>query len=106
VVTRVRICEWPFYSITLAAHFLQTLLNVVEVLTSLKCLKDLCFKLFHCEIWGNYNVGGIATKLRNANSAFSRLEIQEIGVSEWKKTISVWNEVFGMFHHMGSVSAL
>jgi hypothetical protein len=104
VVTRVRFCEWPFRSITLAAHFLQTLLNVVEVLTSLKCLKTLRFSLFRGEVWVNHNVNDIATKLRDANSSFSSLEIQEGGANGWKRTISVWNDVFGMFHHMESVS--
>jgi hypothetical protein len=62
VVARVRFCEWPFRSITLAAHFLQTLLNVV-------CLKNLRFNLFRCGVWVNYNVNDIATKLQDANSS-------------------------------------
>ena len=95
----------PFARITLA-HFLQTLLNVVEVLTSLKYLKSLRFNLFRRENWVNHNVSGIATKLRNANSSFSFLEIREGGASGWKNTFSIWNEVFGVFHDMESVSSL
>ena len=84
---------------------LQALLDVVEVLTSLKCLNNLRFNLFRREIWLNHNVNGIATKLRNANSCFSYLEIREGGASGWKNTASVWNEVFGMFHDIESVVA-
>jgi hypothetical protein len=102
VVASVRLCEWPFRSITLAAHFLQTLLDVVEVLTSLKCLKGLHFNLSRRQVLVNHNVNDIATKLRDANSSFSRLEIQ----NGLKNAISVWNEVFGVFHHMEFVSAL
>src|SRR5258706_396799 len=83
---------------------LQTLLDVVEVLTSLKYLKDLRFSLFRRKIWVNHNVNGIATKLRNANSSFSYLEIREGGASGWKNSVSVWNEVFGVFYHIESVS--
>ena len=89
----------PCTRITLA-HFLQTLLDVVEALISLKCLKNLRFYLIknkNGEKRVNHNVNGIATKMRNANSSFSFLEIQGGGVSGWKKTIFVWNEVLGVF---------
>jgi len=100
--------SWPFRSITktLAAHFLQTLLNVVEVLTSLKCLKSLGFELVRREVWVDLNVNDIAIKLRNANSSFSYLEIQDDGGrGGWKLAIFVWNEVFGVFHRMESATA-
>jgi hypothetical protein len=85
---------------------LQVLLNVAEVLTSLKCLNTLRISLFHRETWVNHDVNGIATKLRNANSSFSFLEIREGGASGWKNTVFIWNEVLGVFHHMESVSGL
>lgn len=84
---------------------LQALLDVVEVLTSLKCLNNLRFNLFRREIWLHHDVNSIATKLRNANSCFSYLEIREGGASGWKNIASVWNEVFGAFHHIESVVA-
>jgi len=88
------------------AHLLQKLLNVVEVLTSLKYLKNLRISLFRREIWVNHNANGIATKLRNAIPSFSFLEIREGGASGWKDTVSVWNEDLGVFHKMESVSTL
>ena len=84
---------------------LQALLHVVEVLTPLKCLNNLRFDLSRSEIRLNHDANGIATKLRNANSCFSYLEIREFGASAWKNTTSVWNEVFGVFHHIESVVA-
>ena len=83
---------------------LQTLLDVVEVLTSLKCLKDLRLSLFRRKIWINHNINAIATKLRNANSSFSYLEIRDGVASGWKNSVSVWNEGLGVFHHIESVS--
>ena len=85
--------------------FLQTPLDVVEALTSLKCLKCLHFNLFRRTALVDPNINDIATKLRNANSCFSCLEILEGGEIEWKSAISVWNEVFGVFHSMDSASA-
>jgi hypothetical protein len=86
---------------------LQALLDVLQVLTSLKYLKHLRISL-GCRgyAWVNYNidVNGIATKLRKANSCFSFIEIRERGESGWKDTASVWNEAFGVFHYMQSVS--
>ena len=84
---------------------LQTLLDVVELLTSLKCLKDLRF-LLRGKPWINHNGNGIATKLRNTNSCFSYFEIQEPVWCGWKKCVSVWNEVFGVFHHIEFVLPL
>ena len=92
----------PCARITLA-HFLQPLLDIIEVLTSLKCLKNLRFSLIRGERRVNHNVNGIAMKLRNANSSFSFLEIQEGSVSGGKCTTFVWNEVLGVFRHMESV---
>ena len=85
---------------------LQTFLDVVEVLTSLKCLKVLRFSLVRRNILINHDANDIATKLRNENSSFSYLEIREDVASGWKNTVSVWNEEFGVFHHIKSVSQL
>jgi hypothetical protein len=82
---------------------LQTLLDVAEVLTSLKCLNTLRINLPQRETWVNHDVNGIATKLRNANSSFSFLEIRRGGGRGWKNTVSIWNEVLGVFHPMESV---
>jgi len=89
---------------TLAAHFLQECLNIVDVLTSLKYLKYLGFNLFRREVWVDLNINDIATKLRNANSSLTCLELRDSGGSGWKNAISVWNEVFGVFHQMESRS--
>ena len=88
--------------LTLPAHFIQTVLNVVEVLTSLKCLKDLHFDLFRRRAWVERNANCIATKPRNANSSFSYLEVRESRAGYWKNTICIWNEAFGVFHQMES----
>ena len=102
--------SWPFRSITrtLAAYFLQASPNVTEVLTSLRCLEHLRFDLYCRETWSDPNINDIATeiatKLRNANSSFSSLEIRGCNKSRWKIAISVWNEVFGVFHQRESVT--
>ena len=85
---------------------LQTVLKVIEVLTSLKCLTHLHFELFHREIWVNHDFNGLATKLRKANSCFSCIEIWERSANRREHTISVWNEVIGVFHHIEYVSEL
>lgn len=90
----------------LCSFSFKALLDVVEVLTSLNHLNNLRFNLFRREIWSNHNANGIATKLRNANSSFSYLEIREVGASGWKNSAAVWNEVFGVFYHIESVVAL
>jgi len=93
---------WPFRSITRPPRLilLQTLLNAVEVLTSLKCLKILRFNLFRRTVWVYPNINDIATRLRNANPSFSCLEIRDGGGSGLGNAISVWNEVFGVFERM------
>jgi len=99
-----RFARLPY--LALAAHFLQTILNVVEVLTSFKCLKDLHFILFRrSRVWVEHDANCIATKLRKANSSFSYLEVRESRASDWKNTICIWNEVFAVFHQMEFVSA-
>ena len=75
---------------------LQALLEVTGVLASLKCLKHLCISLSSCEVWVYY-VNAIATRLREANSCFSFLEIRELSATKWKRTVSIWNEVLGVF---------
>jgi len=98
--------SWPFHSITwtLALIFLQASLNVTEVLTSLRCLKNLCFDLCCREALSHPDINDIAidvaTKLRNANTSFSSLKMRGCGRVGWKIAICVWNEVFGVFHRM------
>ena len=91
--------SWPFCSITRTwwLILLQVFLNVIEVLTSLRCLKDLGFHLFCREVWVDPNINDIATKLRKANSSFSSLEIRGGGGSGC--AISLWSEVFGVLLH-------
>ena len=77
---------------------LQAVLKVVEVLTSLKCLTHLHLGLFDREVRVNHDINALATKLRKANSCFSCIEIWEDSTRRRRHTISVWNEVLGVFH--------
>ena len=81
----------------LYSFVLQTLLAVVEVLTSLKCLTHLRISLYRRNTWVDHNVNSIATKLRKANSCFSFIEIEYHSVRGWKSTVSVWSEASACF---------
>ena len=99
--------SWPFARLPRPWRliFLQILLSVIEVLTLLKCLRNLRFDLFRREVWVDLKIDDIATKLRNANLSFSCLEIRDSGGGGWKNVVSVWNEAFGVFHHTESATA-
>jgi hypothetical protein len=76
----------------------QTLLNIIEVLTSLKRLTQLKIDLFrdNSKVCVNRDIiSAIATNLRKANSYFSTIEIWD----RWKHIAFVWNEVLGVFQH-------
>jgi hypothetical protein len=80
---------------------LQTLLDIVEVLTSLKHLMQLRITLYgrNSEIRVNRDItSAIATNLRKGNSCFSTIVIWEM--DRCRNTDFAWSEEFGVFHRV------
>jgi hypothetical protein len=80
---------------------LQTLLDIVEVLTSLKHLMQLRITLHYRNSKEGINrdiTSAIAANLRKANSCFSTIRIREM--DGCRITVFAWDEEFGVFHRV------